>query len=112
MSNELSIVELLKVSPGVAALALVFWLVLKQIPADRASRDQTVEKFISSNAASQAHIEKVVKEFCEVNAKAHEDCSEERDKDREARHAFANALTTLGLKIHIKAIEEGNGHIS
>lgn len=88
---------------GIVALAFVFWMLFRELPEQRKSRETTAE----SNRAqiqtlvdnNQTHVEKLMTEFRAELAIERESSRAERTLDRQARHAMANALQTNNLVI-------------
>lgn len=77
------------------SLALIFWIVVKELPEGRRSRERSDERFA-------AHLEKISKDFHDELQKERSASAAERALDRETRHAMANALQMISLTVKEK----------
>lgn len=86
---------LLNNGAGMAALLFVFWMLFKELPEQRASREKMVTAFAAESDKARGHIEDIVKDFRAELATERHACAQERVLDRAARHANANAVTSV-----------------
>jgi hypothetical protein len=99
------ITTLVNSGAGIAALTIVFWMFVKEFPAQRAARAIDAEKVDKMVEKSQVHMETMVREFrAELAIERHE-CAKERSADRGARHATANALQSVSFSLQLLAQE-------
>lgn len=102
MSNEF-IQILLNNGAGMAALLFVFWMLFKELPEQRTSREKMVEKMSEAADKSRQHVEAIVKDFRQELSTERHACAAERVLDRQARHASANAVSSVAFALQVLA---------
>jgi hypothetical protein len=79
---------------GITALAVVFWLILKELPAQRKSREDSVVAFTSA-------LEKITREFRDELHTERAQAATDREADRGVRHGLKDAVVAQSNSFNI-----------
>lgn len=96
MNDASSWITLVTSAPGGCALAIVFWILLKELPDQRKAREKMTADYLAST-------KDLMKGFREEMTTERLANAEERHLDRTARHAGANQQTEAVMALHLAA---------